>query len=75
MVILTVFKDKREGGQRARCVRRRWEGRGRQRNGKIDNSQNRCDERERKVMGKVLGMAWEDTGNGLWLSVSRKEIC
>ena len=26
-------------------------------------------------MGKVLGMAWEDTGNELWLPVSRKEIC
>ena len=36
MVIFTVFKDKREGGQRARCVRR-WRERGKRRDGKIDD--------------------------------------
>ena len=37
MVIFTVFKGKREGGQQARCVRQRREGRDRRRDGKIDD--------------------------------------
>jgi len=77
MVIFTVFKDKREGGQRACCVRRRREGRGRQRDGKIDNVP-KIDVKGRS--GRSWERSWEWHGKtpamgcGYQLSVSKKEM-